>query len=258
MCMDGIKLRKNKRIILYMHYKMIPKNIFQVSINLNHHLIPIQEQINKTKGLNPEYKYTLITQESEMDDFVNEYFPGEIANCFNKLNILVAKVDFWRYLILYKYGGVYLDMDSSIEKPLSELIKDNDEAIITAECNPGLFVQWALIFNKDHPILKRVIELIVENIKYNKYPNDIHKTTGPTVYSIAINEIHQQLFNQKIDHSLINPLTDVTYNFNNISYRLYGLDYSGYFCFKYDNNYLLYQGKKHWRQEEKEKQLLNN
>jgi hypothetical protein len=46
-------------------------------------------------------------------------------------------------------------MDSSIEKPLNELINDDDDAIITAEGNPGLYVQWALIFSKQHPILKK-------------------------------------------------------------------------------------------------------
>ena len=45
---------------------------------------------------------------------------------------------------MYKYGGVYLDMDSSILKPLRELINDDDNAIITtAEGNPHLYVQWA-------------------------------------------------------------------------------------------------------------------
>jgi mannosyltransferase OCH1-like enzyme len=237
---------------------MIPKNIFQVSINLNHYLNEIQNQINKTKTLNPEYKYTLITQESEMDDFVNNFFPGEIADCYNKLNIIVAKVDFWRYLVLYKYGGVYLDMDSSIEKPLDELIKQDDESIITAEGNPYFYVQWALIFNKEHPILKQVVELIVDNIKNNTYPNDIHKMTGPTVYSKAINIIHNNLFYEDINRNDININTNITYNLNNIKYRLYGIDYSGYFCFKYNDSYLLYEGKKHWRQEQQEKQLLKN
>ena len=90
-------------------------------------------------------------------------------------------MDFWRYLALYKYGGVYLDMDSSIEKPLDDLIKPEDEAIITAEGNSGLYVQWALIFSKGHPILKKTIDLVVTNIKNNNHPNDIHKMTGPNV-----------------------------------------------------------------------------
>ena len=117
---------------------MIPKNIFQSWYTLN--LDPVvQQHINIMKLMNPDYTHKIYTDE-EIDAFVNENFKGEIADCYNKLNIIVAKVDFWRYLVLYKYGGIYLDMDSSINKPLDELIKEDDNAIITAEGNPNLFL----------------------------------------------------------------------------------------------------------------------
>lgn len=234
---------------------MIEKNIFQSWYTKNLHPL-IQQKIDFFKSLNPEYTYHLYTDD-DMDNFVNEHFKGEIAECYNKLNIIVAKVDLWRYLVLYKYGGVYLDMDSSIEKPLCELIHDDDDAIITAEENPSFYVQWALIFSKQHPILKKTIEIVCNNIKNNTYPNDIHRTTGPTAYRRAINEVHLELFNTIINHGEIYKNTDITYKSNDVSYRLYGIDYNGYFCFKHDATELLYNNKKHWRQEETEKNLLN-
>jgi mannosyltransferase OCH1-like enzyme len=234
---------------------MIEKNIFQSWYTKV--LDPLlQNKIDCFKNLNPDYSYNLY-DDNDMDNFVNEHFNGEIAECYNKLNIIVAKVDFWRYLVLYKYGGIYLDMDSSIEKPLDELIRSTDEAIITAEGNPGLYVQWALIFSKGHPILKKTIELIISNIKNNSYPNDIHKMTGPSVYTKAINEIHMEIFNNKIiNHNTINRFTNIEYKSNNISYRLYGIDYNYYFCCNHNLTHLLYNNKKHWREEEKEKNLL--
>ena len=233
---------------------MIEKNIFQSWHTKQLHPL-IQQKINSFKELNSDYTYYLY-DDNDMDDFVNQHFIGEISELYNKLNIIVAKVDFWRYLVLYKYGGIYLDMDSSIEKPLNELIKHEDQAIITAEGNPNLYVQWSLIFSKEHPILKKTIELICNNIKNNRYPNNIHKMTGPTVYTEAINEIHMELFNNIINHQDIKRNTDITYRKNNISYRLYGIDFGSYFTFKHKFNSLLYNNKKHWRQEEKEKSLL--
>ena len=50
--------------------------------------------------------------------------------------------------------------------------------------------------------------------------------------------------------------TDIIYNSNNVNYCLYGIDYNSFFCFKHNVEYLLYNDKKHWRQEEKEKDLL--
>jgi mannosyltransferase OCH1-like enzyme len=234
---------------------MIEKNIFQSWYTNSLHPL-VKNKIDNFRQLNPEYSYHLYTDD-DMDNFVNEYYKGEVADCYNRLNIIVAKVDFWRYLVLYKYGGIYLDMDSSIECSLKTLINDEDDAIITAEGNPGVYVQWALIFSKEHPILKRTIELIVENIKQNSYPNDILKMTGPIVYTKAINEIHKESFEGNIiNHSQINKNTDITYKTCDTSYRLYGIDYSNKFCFKHDATYLLYNGKKDWRTEQNEKQLL--
>jgi len=215
----------------------------------------IQQKINTYIQLNPSYKYHLFLDE-DMDNFVNTYFPGEIADSYNRLNIIVAKVDFWRYLILYKYGGVYLDMDSSIDAPLDNLINPHDEAIITAEGNPNLYVQWGLIFKKEHPILKKVIDRIVNNITENRYPNNIHKMTGPTVYTEGINEMHSELFKEALDHSKINITTDVTYAKNGISYRIYGKDFNNFFSFKHNLCGYLFYNKKHWREEEKEKPLI--
>jgi mannosyltransferase OCH1-like enzyme len=234
----------------------IPKHIYQSWYTKDLHPV-IRNNIEKMKKLNPEYLHTIYT-DCEIDTFVNEYFPGEIADCYNKLNIIVAKVDFWRYLILYKYGGIYLDIDSSIEIPLKNLISENDEAIITCEKNPGMFVQWALIFKKEHPILKKTIDIVVENIKSNKYPNDIMKMTGPGAFTEGINFIHMENFGIKVRHHLIHKKFDMT--FHNISktfsYRIFSIDYKDYLKWKFDNVEVIYRNRKHWSQEEKERKLL--
>jgi inositol phosphorylceramide mannosyltransferase catalytic subunit len=235
---------------------MIPKNIFQSWYT---HELPllIQSRINIMRETNPDYTYKLYT-DSDMDEFVNTEYKGEIADCYNKLNIIVAKVDFWRYLILYKYGGVYLDMDSHISVPLNELIRPDDQAIITAETNPNLFAQWALFFNKKHPILKQLIELVVYNINTNKYPDNVSKTTGPYAFSTAIKIYHYSLYNVILNHESITANTDLTYETNNISYRIYSIDYNKKLIFKFPDWRLLYINKKHWKQEIKTIKLLKS
>ena len=237
---------------------MIPKNIFRTWYTDDLHP-EIQNQINRIKELNPNYNHQIYTDE-EIDKFVNENYPGEIADAYNRLNIIVAKVDFWRYLVLYKYGGVYVDMDSTININLDNFIRDSDEAIITAENNPNYYVQWALIYNKGHPILKKTIDLIVDNIKNNTYPNDIIKMTGPGVYSKAVELVHAELFGSKYDHSTITKETDVTFEKNGTSYRFFSIDYykEEYITFKCNHWWQLFQykNKKQWRDEAAEKPLL--
>ena len=245
---------------------MIEKNIFQ-SWNTRDLPKPVQDKIDNFKAMNPEYKYHLYLDE-EIDKFVNDNYPGDIADAYNKLNIIVAKVDFWRYLVLYKYGGVYLDIDSNIVKPLNKLIKDEDEAIITSEAHMHIdadthtsyvcYVQWALIFKKGHPILKKTVDMIVDNIKTNRYPENIHGMTGPTVFTGAVNAIHKELFNEDAPHWAINdkPI-DQTFSKDGISYRLFGIMYNGYLEFKDQSHHdILYKDKKHWKEQEKKVPLF--
>ena len=101
---------------------------------------------------NPDFEHIIYTDE-QMNDYMTSNAEKEILDLYWKMNHIVAKADIWRYTILYKEGGVYLDIDSQINKSLGTLIEDNDEAVITAEKNKNLFVQWALIYNKKHKIL---------------------------------------------------------------------------------------------------------
>lgn len=233
---------------------MIPKVVYQSWHTRNFHPI-VEEKLQAMRDLNPDYEFKLFTDE-EMDSFVNTEFPGEIADCYNRLNIIVAKVDFWRYLILYKYGGIYLDIDSDILRPFHEWIKETDEAIISAEQNDLKFLQWALVFSKGHPILKRTIDAVVRNIKENKFPNDICKMTGPCPFTEGVQYTHVVLFNEILDHRSITSKTDVTYQNKDVSYRVLGIDYSPYLSFKYEECFFLYVDKNHWHFEQSEKDLL--
>ena len=233
---------------------MIPKVVYQSWYTREFHPI-VQDKLDAMKVLNPEYQFVLYTDD-EMDAFVNEQYPGEIADAYNRLNIVVAKVDFWRYLVLYTYGGIYLDIDSDIRVPFREWIQETDQAILSAEQNQFKFVQWALVFSKGHPILKQTIDAVVRNIQINRFPNDICKMTGPYPFTEGILYTHYAYFQEVLDHTKITTETDITYSNKDVSYRILGIDYSPYLAFKYDECFYLYIQKNHWHYEQSEKDLL--
>ena len=234
----------------------IPKILYQ-TWDTNMFPKDVKQRFIDMKKYYKGYEYRFFLDE-DMDNFVKENYPGEIWECYSKLNIIVAKADFWRYLILYKCGGIYLDMDSSINRPLDELINEDDDAIITAEGNPDLFVQWALMFKAGHPILKIVIELVVDNIKNNKYPNDIHKMTGPSVFTQAIQIVHANIHSERINHANIKQGTDITYDKNDVKYRIFGIDYDGFLSCKISECFSLFAGRKKWHQIQHITPLLND
>lgn len=236
---------------------LIPKIIWQTWMTKDLHPI-CQAQLDNTKKINPDWTHYLLTDD-ELDNFVNTEFAdwSDVVECYHKLNMMVAKVDFWRYLVLYKYGGVYMDMDSAMIRPLDELIRDTDNAVITFEGNMENFVQWAMIFAPSHPILKHTIDLVIDNIKNDRFHNDILNTTGPAVFTRGVNLYHKKLYGEF-------PITkggNETYGGDGcggVSYRIYGVDYNGHIQFKYPDHHLLFYGTNsvYWRHEVLTKNLL--
>ncbi|WP_332026395.1 glycosyltransferase, partial [Kaistella sp.] len=146
--------------------------------------------------------------------------------------------DFFRYAILYKKGGIYLDIDCKLISRFRDFIKDSDEAIISIENNGHHYTQWALIFDVGHPFLKRTLELCLINIFEHQYPHDVHQTTGPTVFTHAIKEVLQ-----------LNP---------NTPYREMGMEYEGHIDDKYKlAKFFLYKDRKeHWKKQQLSQDII--
>ncbi|MCX2478659.1 glycosyltransferase [Pedobacter sp. MC2016-15] len=164
----------------------IPKIIHQTFKSSKLPLIP-RLHISRLRKKNPAYTYEFY-DDARIARFLKDEFDPEVFELYSRLNIGAAKADFFRYAVLYKKGGVYLDIDCSVKSRLDDFIKPDDQALLSPEKNPAFFVQWAMIYQAGHPFLKRTMEMILDNIAQNRYPHDVHKMTGPTVYSMAIRE----------------------------------------------------------------------
>ena len=241
----------------------IPKKIYQAWHDKNPKPV-FKNYIKKVLEMNPGYEYELFG-EGDMYNFICENYDEEVVNCYKQLNIITAKVDFWRYLVLYKNGGIYIDIDSTFLKPLDELI-NNQSAIITREPNaPYEYVQWALFFCKNHPILEKTIQIIVYNIKNKLFANDVGRMTGPYPYTLAIDEINR-LSGCDIDRTngslwSLDPnfkqYPDVQYKFNNYTYRIYGIQYGSYALSWVPEKDTMYSNENpHWTVEQRFKNIL--
>jgi hypothetical protein len=234
----------------------IPKVIYQTwkTTNLTSNVQSVRERI---RVLNPEYTMYLYDDDT-IDSFIRLNFEERIYAAFSKLKNGAARADFWRYCVLYKNGGIYLDIDSVILRPLNELIDfKNDQCIITREGNPGIFNNWIMIFEKEHPILERTIELCCLNIEQRIKPALINVCylTGPAgPYTSAINDIMlpflYQGLNQYCAHLYFVEDEKLNAYLNKpklpVRCRFYGVDMGSFAKYKHEFNNELYQTQPHW------------
>jgi mannosyltransferase OCH1-like enzyme len=194
--------------------RKIPKLIHQTYPSKD---IPecLQSNIEHVKSTNPDWKYKLYSDE-DIKFFIEKEYGLGILKIFNRISLEygAARADLFRYLLMYKLGGVYLDIKSSVSRPFSEVIKHEDCYFISqwggSESDPyrewgihdelknitgGEFQQWYIISSPGHPFLYAVIQTVIYNI--NKYCYlttgfgrlGVLRLTGPIAYTKAIDSI---------------------------------------------------------------------
>jgi len=142
------------------------------------------------------------------NQFMQENFDDNVNKAYNKLPMGVMKADLWRYCVIYKYGGIYSDIDTVCRITPNLFI--NDTLLnVSVENNTPWFCQWCFSAPLNSPILKEVIDLSVERILEQPLPikgeHIIHYLTGPTCFTDGVlnyfekndipiyNDMHQYL-----------------------------------------------------------------
>lgn len=196
----------------------IPKNIYQTfsSYNLPDEIIEI---INNNKKTCPGYNF-FFYNDSECETFIKENFKEQVYKAYISINDCYGamKADFWRYCILFKKGGIYLDIKSSILPSFNDLIQPDDLCLLdqlrcfeTWRINAPTHEQWVLIFAPRHPYLLEIIKTMVSNILCKYSPSipgisvlnskqKILHVTGPDMFT---KNITKYLRNNKPLHRII-------------------------------------------------------
>jgi mannosyltransferase OCH1-like enzyme len=186
-----------------------------------------EEIVNVIKHNKNICKYCkfLFYDDNDCETIIKDYFNDEIYNTYKKINPSYGamRADFFRYCILYLYGGIYLDIKSKIIYPIFKLINKDDLCILDLprsylepwRTNSPTYEQWLLIFSPRHPYLLTVINQIHKYVSNNYIPEKINgvklstkgkilNITGPDSFTKAINtfiENNNKKLHRNIDYN---------------------------------------------------------
>ena len=186
----------------------IPKTIVQTWISKDK-LTPVMKAATQTwKDKNPTWDYKFFSDEDCLE-FIENNFPKDTVNAYNKIKPGAGKADLFRYCYLLVKGGVYTDIDNVCIKPLDNWLTDVDKfvGILDLPCltkNDGRFygkhysIYNALIASgQGHPFMWHAYKLSVLNILNQSRPvprseflpqsfHPLTKVTGPKLLADAI------------------------------------------------------------------------
>jgi mannosyltransferase OCH1-like enzyme len=152
----------------------------------------MKKTIDKTIQMTPEFD-NYFYSDVDCDNFIKDNFEPNVLNAFRSLKPGAFKSDLWRYCILYKKGGVYIDIKLELHIPLINIIKDYP--VIMLKDNPK-FMEKRPIWNgimsspPNNKIFIDCIESIVLSCKNKDYKRDLLDITGPSLLGQIFTKHH--------------------------------------------------------------------
>ncbi|WP_395622054.1 glycosyltransferase family 32 protein [Sphingomonas daechungensis] len=202
----------------------IPKKIHQIYFgdDLSERL---KANARELRDLNPGWEYALYDAHMG-EDFIRTHYGADVLQAYHHLDprYYAARADLLRYLIVYREGGVYLDIKSRFEGPIDKFIRGDEGFVLsqwrngTGEIHEGFgiyrdiafvpggeFQNFHVIGAAKHPFLNAVIEAVLRNI--NAYApwhavgrTGVVRVTGPVAYTRAIFPLLELFPHKRVRH----------------------------------------------------------
>jgi len=158
---------------------MIPRiihqvyGIFQDGKSLSN--IPIFEECNqKTISFAKEHHYDYrLWDHQDAINLIHKYYP-QYKQLWEDFTQPIMKADFIRYLILYHYGGIYIDMDIYPIQPFDDLL-DNEQVFAKWSNDTKSLPYNALMMSEKHNVVFWDIAAHSKISFYDKIKIDVYQ-----------------------------------------------------------------------------------
>ena len=190
----------------------IPRLIHQTCNSRRNLPDQIEESISNIQFQNPNWSH-IIYDANDREDFIRTEYGKEFLDLYLLIDRKygACRADFFRYLLMYKQGGVYLDIKSGLKKKLDEVLKEDDSMVVcpwpTAIENVNTstwgihrqlpipeFQNWFLISSQNNSIMYEVIERVTKNLRdYRPFSDGVGrigvlKISGPIIFTQTLIE----------------------------------------------------------------------
>jgi|694.fasta_scaffold09651_14 mannosyltransferase OCH1-like enzyme len=154
----------------------IPPNIFQT---WHSKLLPVSmlKSVINIRKLNPEFRYYLF-DDNDCRNFIQKNFDSDVLFAFDNLIPGAYKADLWRYCVLFKLGGIYLDIKFIPYNNFKFINLLDKEHLVLDRDKAGIYNAF-MVCKPNNNILLSAINQIVENVKNKYYGKSPLEPTGP-------------------------------------------------------------------------------
>lgn len=175
-----------------------------------------QENVRLLEEMNPDFKHMKWDEHSLRREC--EKLGDEYVKKFDSYPLLISKVDYGRYIVLYNYGGISIDMDMKSNQSLNNIPYIQEKNFLVSLMPPP-FTYFKYVNNAffavepNSQIMKSIIDECnkIDN-KIENYPNQFHYvdlTTGGKVVNRILDTFGESV--TKLAHTYVEPCFSLDY-----------------------------------------------
>ena len=127
--------------------------------------------IDKFKEVYSDYEIK-IYDNYDCIEFLNKEFGQEYVDIFNYIKDGPIKADFWRICILYKYGGIYSDIDIIPIVNIQKILLPDTTFLTCVSASNNNINPHFIVSESNHFLLKKCIDKYLQFYKEKKYSYD--------------------------------------------------------------------------------------
>jgi len=231
-----LKKKVRKRTYKLKHYpwkipkSVIPLHIYQIWHNLDEMPSSVKKSIQILKQQNPEFEHHLY-DERMARNYIHTHFSKDILDAYDTVIPHALKADIWRYCVMYKDGGIYLDSKYYGINNFKFIYLTDKEYFCKDRMQSFYGIYNAIFICKPgNLIILKIIQQFVKNTKDKYYGHTPH-CIGPLMIKPFFTDI-------QLNH------LDLTHEYVNISIRF--INYKGYRILKFNKDYVKDHPDTHW------------
>jgi mannosyltransferase OCH1-like enzyme len=181
----------------------IPKIIHQSYIS-NNVKKNMYNAINRWRLMNMNYEYKYWTDE-ECYEMVCS-FGEDVAEAYNMLYMGAAKSILFRLCVLYKYGGVWIDVSTDCKNSIDKILSNHDFIMVAdKDQNYGIYQKF-ICTEMNNPIIKHILHFTVNRVLNHEKFDRIHQIKANLPLNIAGSYIFELAMKDFFKVSTLNNL----------------------------------------------------
>jgi len=138
----------------------------------------MRERVDSLKAQNPRFEHFLF-DDNDCRGFIQTNFEAYVLDAYDRLIPGAYKADLWRLCVLYKNGGIYIDIKLNCVNGFKLIELTEKEHYVLDRLPPLSIYNAFMVCKAGNPFLWKAICRIVMNVQNKFYGSSPLSPTGP-------------------------------------------------------------------------------